>query len=102
MDFHTRDEYRHSVERIAKHSSLSESAIAHRALQFANNGQKTQPEYPRAGHIGYYLVGKGFNQFIKESGARFPFWERIKHNRQTNAFVFICGHGFPARCHHGR
>ena len=89
MDFHTRDEYRHSVERIAKHSSLSESAIAHRALQFANNGQKTQPEYPRAGHIGYYLVGKGFNQFIKESEARFPFWERVKQAiRRVPLFLY--------------
>ncbi len=32
MDFHTRDEYRHSVEKIAKASNQPESAIAHMAL----------------------------------------------------------------------
>jgi cyclic beta-1,2-glucan synthetase len=94
MDFHTRDEYRHSVERIAKYSSLSESAIAHRALQFANNGLRNQPEYPRAGHIGYYLIGKGFPQFIKESGTRFPVLDRIKHIGQRIPLLLYTGMAF--------
>ncbi|HEY4966043.1 MAG TPA: cyclic beta 1-2 glucan synthetase, partial [Puia sp.] len=94
MDFHTRDEYRHSVERIAKYSSLSESAIAHRALQFANNGLRNQPEYARAGHIGYYLIGKGFNLFTKESGARFPMLQRAKQTGQRMPLLLYAGTAF--------
>ncbi len=94
MDFHTRDEYRHSVERIAKVSNLSESAIAHRALQFANNGLRSQPEYPRAGHLGYYLVGKGFRQFTKEAGARFPIIERLKKICQRMPLFLYVGAAF--------
>ena len=94
MDFHTRDEYRHSVERIAKFSSLSESAIAHRALQFANNGLRNQPEYPRAGHIGYYLIDKGFSQFVKDSGARFPFLEQVKQIGRRMPLILYTGLAF--------
>ena len=98
MDFHTRDEYRHSVERIAKASSLSESAIAHRALQFANNGLHNQPEYPRAGHLGYYLIGKGFRQFTRESGARFPFIQRVKQYGQRVPLLLYAGLSMLLAC----
>jgi cyclic beta-1,2-glucan synthetase len=77
MDFHTRDEYRHSVEKIAKSSQNSESAVAHFALRLANEGFLVHPEYPRSGHLGFYLTGKGIKKLIKESGARYTFWERL-------------------------
>ena len=35
MDFHTRDQYRHAVERIAKHSEMSEKEVAELAIQSA-------------------------------------------------------------------
>ena len=98
MDFHTRDEYRHSVERIAKDSHLSESAIAHRALLCANNGLRNQPEYPRAGHLGYYLVGKGFRQFTKETGTRFPIIERIKQIGQRMPLLLYAGTSLLLAC----
>jgi cyclic beta-1,2-glucan synthetase len=78
MDFHTRDEYRHSVEKVAKASNLSESAVAQKALVMANDHYTQQPDYPRAGHLGYYLVGRGIKQLVKESGARFGPGERAK------------------------
>ena len=77
MDFHTRDEYRHSVERIAKASLKAESFIAQMALTKANEGLISRPDYPRAGHIGYYLIGKGTKQLIKDSEAHFSFGERL-------------------------
>ncbi len=78
MDFHTRDEYRHSVEKIAKASKLSESNIARMALEKASQGLIERPEYPKAGQLGYYLVGKGVKQLAKEAGARFLFGERVR------------------------
>ena len=38
MDFHTRDHYRHAVEKIAICSSLSEKTVAERAI---SNAKKT-------------------------------------------------------------
>jgi cyclic beta-1,2-glucan synthetase len=77
MDFHTRDEYRHSVEKIAKASRRPESEVAHLALNNANEGLLSRPEYPRAGHLGYYLVDKGVKQLIRDCGARFSFDEKL-------------------------
>ncbi len=77
MDFHTRDEYRHSVEKIAKASIQSESAIAIMALEFANESFKSQPDYTRAAHLGFYLVGRGYKKLTKEAGAKFSFGERL-------------------------
>ncbi len=77
MDFHTRDEYRHSVERIAKASLKAESFIAQMALTKANEGLISRPDYPRAGHLGYYLIGKGTKQLIRDSDAHFSFGERL-------------------------
>lgn len=78
MDFHTRDEYRHSVEKIAKASARSESAIAQLSLQMANDSLQTKPDFTRASHLGFYLIGRGFKQLVRESGARFSFGEKLK------------------------
>ncbi len=67
MDFHTRDEYRHSVEKSAKFSILPESVIARMALDMAKiKGFLNRPDYPAA-HLGYYLIGNGTKQLVKES-----------------------------------
>jgi cyclic beta-1,2-glucan synthetase len=90
MDFHTRDEYRHSVEKLAKFSILSESAVARMALDMANKGFLDRPDYPRAAHLGFYLIGKGTKQLIKESGARFGFGEKVKDFlRRIPLFLYI-------------
>src|SRR5450432_4505303 len=78
MDFYTRDEYRHSVEKIAKVSTRSESEIAHMALQLANESLQNRPDFTRASHLGYYLVGRGFKQLVKISAAQFPMAEKLK------------------------
>ena len=68
MDFGTRDSYRHVVERIARHSVLTESEVARQAVQLAQQSvrmHQAQPTNPAAstpdamGHVGYYLVGDG-------------------------------------------
>ena len=38
MDFATRDRYRHIIERIAKHTRLSETDVARKAVQLAHEG----------------------------------------------------------------
>ena len=68
MDFLTRDEYRHSLEKIAKASKQAESRIAHIALKLANEGYLSNPENARMGHLGIYLIGKGMQTLAKDSG----------------------------------
>ncbi|MFI5124264.1 MAG: GH36-type glycosyl hydrolase domain-containing protein [Chitinophagales bacterium] len=78
MDFRTRDEYRHMVEKIAKSSGRTESEIARMALSMANEGYVSQPDYPRAGHVGYYLIGKGLKKLEKAAGVKFTAAERME------------------------
>lgn len=68
MDFYTRDHYRHSVEKIAKYSNLSEMEVASMAIECAkehadNNGN-------RYGHVGHYLIGKGLIKFQKKANMK--------------------------------
>jgi len=79
MDFLTRDEYRHRVEKISKYSLHSESAIARMAMENAVRNERERPDYEPAHHLGYFLVGKGYKKLVKEAGARFPFPDRLKN-----------------------
>ncbi|MEO6452823.1 MAG: glucoamylase family protein [Ginsengibacter sp.] len=58
MDFYTRDQYRHAIERIAKRSILSQQEVAALAIDYTkkNAGDSI---YEKKNHVGYYLTGKG-------------------------------------------
>jgi cellobiose phosphorylase len=58
MNFSTRDRYRHVVEKIAKKCPHSESEVARKALELAQDSAAGQGE-ERKGHVGFYLVGEG-------------------------------------------
>ncbi|QGZ43161.1 cyclic beta 1-2 glucan synthetase [Pseudoduganella flava] len=57
MDFATRDQYRHVVERIARGSKLTEEEVARQALELARTHGTSDD--PRHGHVGFYLVDRG-------------------------------------------
>ena len=64
MDFYTRDNYRHVVEKVAKHSHLTEKQVAEMAIQFAaESAAKTDDS--RLNHVGYYLTCDGVQQIKK-------------------------------------
>lgn len=91
MDFHTRDHYRHAVEKIAKCSKLTEKQIAERALQLATESLRNNPNDLRKGHVGYYLVDKGVTQTEKLSAAQFSSYETIQkniHRYKYGVYVF--------------
>ena len=72
MDFFTRDNYRHAVEKIAKHSSLSETEVAEKTLELSKeNFEKNEADYRKA-HVGYYLTGKGLVQLEKIVRIKLP------------------------------
>ena len=78
MDFPTRDHYRHVVEKISRHSSFSEQEIAELAIQLAGNEASGKGTADRSAHVGYYLVGKGFEQIEKETKINLPIGERVR------------------------
>ena len=38
-----------------------------------------RPDYPKAGQLGYYLIGKGVNTFAREAGAKRTFCRKHKN-----------------------
>jgi cyclic beta-1,2-glucan synthetase len=78
MDFSTRDQYRHVVEKIAKSSQLSENEVARVAVRLAVEGKGWAEGDGRTKHVGYYLIDKGFDRFRKIAGAHLSFSETIR------------------------
>ncbi|MEO6918524.1 MAG: glucoamylase family protein [Collimonas sp.] len=78
MDFATRDCYRHVIEKLAKHSPMSEIEVAEQAIALAGANLAAGMLEPRNVHVGYYLVGKGLPQM--EQAVRFgpPLRERLR------------------------
>ncbi len=67
MDFHTRDNYRHVVEKISKNSKLSEMQIAEEAINLAKESAAKNGNNDRTAHVGYYLIGKGLSRLEREA-----------------------------------
>ncbi len=67
MDFATRDRYRHIVEQLARHSALSELAIAEAAVALA---AKQPPG--RTHHVGYFLIDRGRHELVRIAKQRQP------------------------------
>ena len=81
MDFHTRDNYRHSVEKIARFSNLSEQAVAEMVIQAAKEHDAENID-PGLLHVGYYLTGKGYVATAKAANVRTNTFEKCR--RITN------------------
>jgi cellobiose phosphorylase len=76
MDFATRDRYRHAVEVLSRHGSLSEVAVAQRAIQLAAAGVRHGGGEDRTAHVGFYLIDEGLPMLVREVQARWP-WRTI-------------------------
>ena len=75
MDFHTRDQYRHAIEKIARCSKHSENEVAEMAIEAAKENHKANKD-PRQSHVGYYLVGKGYQATTMAACAKISFVEK--------------------------
>jgi cyclic beta-1,2-glucan synthetase len=76
MDFETRDDYRHALERMARRGAPSEVALARIAISLAQlcigDGEL------RRAHVGHYLVGAGLAELEAAARLRVPLRERIR------------------------
>nr|WP_233175729.1 glycoside hydrolase family 94 protein [Dyella sp. ASV24] len=59
MDFATRDQYRHIVERLARHGARSEEDVARAAIALARNGHSHGLSSAAQSHVGFYLIDEG-------------------------------------------
>ncbi len=61
MDFQTRDNYRHIVEKLAIKSGLTETIVAQELLNIALDSAKNFGIEDRKAHIGYFLIDNGIS-----------------------------------------
>ena len=78
MDFHTRDYYRHVIEKLAKKSEFSEIEVAQKSIDLAKKGAELSGKTDRAAHVGYWLIGKGLSQLEDLIKIRYSFSEAFK------------------------
>jgi len=62
MDFESRDNYRHSVEKLAKLSNISEAYVAKKAMECAEE-PRIKEDYAK--HVGYYIIDDGLEDLKK-------------------------------------
>lgn len=89
MDFSTRDEYRHAIERIAKKSTASEKDIAELVIATATKHATDKENI--MGHVGYYLVGKGVKQIEQAVKMHSSFAEASRKFVNSNPFFVFTG-----------
>ncbi len=78
MDFFTRDQYRHAVEKIAKCSKLSEKEVAAYAIQLSNESHAGKEADPAKWHVGYYLVDKGVREVERHASMKTSFGDGLR------------------------
>lgn len=95
MDFKTRDSYRRTVERLSRRSEKSETETAEQVLllterKIVNNGQQGSKRAYKdlKKHVGYYLIGEGFQELVEKIGYKMPFMEKIVHFLERNTWVY--------------
>ncbi|HEY3384573.1 MAG TPA: glucoamylase family protein [Vicinamibacterales bacterium] len=78
MDFATRDQYRHVVERTARRNGRAEGDVARHAVDLARAAAAGADPVARATHVGFYLVGKGLSQLHRAVRSRFSIPETVR------------------------
>ena len=88
MDFATRDRYRHTVERIARCSLLSEEEVAHRSVKLAQASVEARGSEDRSAHVGFYLIDEGVPELERAAGMSRSLMESL--SRIIHRFPLLC------------
>ena len=91
MDFATRDRYRHVVEKIAKSSRRSESAVAREAIRLAREAAAGKNSDERAAHVGFYLIDEGRRQLEATAQVRRSPLEALRLLSRQFPLLFYLG-----------
>ncbi|MDX1585490.1 MAG: glucoamylase family protein, partial [Balneolaceae bacterium] len=96
MDFKTRDTYRKRIEKLSSHSSYKEDEVAEKILQLAEASSNRQNgSSPKEAHVGYYLLGRGYDEVIRVLNYKMPMLERFQRfmeRHKSGYFLFILSH----------
>ncbi len=82
MVFKTRDQYRKTVETLARFSDYSETAVAQTVVTLAQLN---------ATHVGYFLINRGRPQLEQEIGYRLPPFKRFQQWLKQHPTVLYIG-----------
>ena len=82
MDFETADRYRRVIETLARATPHSEIEVAERVVAFA---QRHASGDLRRGHVGYWLIGMGQEEFERSLAYRPPLGIRIRRGLTRHA-----------------
>ena len=88
MDFATRDRYRHTVERIARLSLLSEEEVALMAVKLAQESLEANGSDDRSAHVGFYLNDMGLQELERAAGMSQSLMESL--GRTIHRFPLLC------------
>ena len=91
MDFATRDQYRHAVEAISRHSQHTEAEVAQLAVQLATDAARDHGNEDRTGHVGFHLIGKGRLKLELMAKAGRPLRMRIERAIEHFPLAFYVG-----------
>jgi cyclic beta-1,2-glucan synthetase len=86
MDFPTRDQYRHIVERIAKKTEKSEFEVAQIAINLAKESAPDAETDESVSHVGYYLIDQGLEQTKKLASMQETMAEKVRVKCARHAF----------------
>ena len=81
MTFETRDRYRKVVEELAERSRLTEMQVAEEAVRLA----RANPDNPRRGHVGYWLIDDGKKELDNLIGYKPNLRRMMAKNAMENA-----------------
>ncbi|MEO8671285.1 MAG: glucoamylase family protein [Tahibacter sp.] len=90
MDFSSRDEYRHVIERVARASKISEIDVARRCVDFAAAAQRDAGTTAPEAHVGYYLIGAGYARLASATAVRRSIAEwRLRRNGRFPLWIYL-------------
>ena len=90
QDFATRDRYRHVIEDMARASTLSELAVARKAIVHAQAAAAHLGVNHRSAHVGYYLIDHGKPQLEQAIGCRWS-WKLLtgRISQPVRLFLYL-------------
>jgi cyclic beta-1,2-glucan synthetase len=87
MDFHSKDYYRHVLEKIAKQNKISETFLAIKVLECAKKNSDKEFE----NHVGYYLIDNGRYKLNALLNINFKGFEKLKNMIKGRAVGIYIG-----------
>ncbi|WP_372635142.1 GH36-type glycosyl hydrolase domain-containing protein [Fodinibius sp.] len=98
MDSGTKNQYRSTVERLARHSEYTEKQVAEEVLVLTeshinHSGRNANDIFKNYSvlkkHVGYFLLGEGYDELTRRIEYNMPLGERIRKKLEETAGYYI-------------